>query len=195
MIACGRVSGVLFPRPTFCRLPFAPPHARCSLEHRSHVSVHGNVGDVSPPAVSYKTSSDSTLFLSLNMKLTFSAAFLTALFAATASASVAPTRRDIFAPPITSPSTGTVWPVKTIQTVTWDTSNPPDPITDRNRSSIRLTKGGRQLPVVLADQFDILLGKIDVEVPWATEGDDYALILFGDSGNWGETFTITGGPN
>ncbi|KAK0203260.1 hypothetical protein DFS33DRAFT_1385610 [Desarmillaria ectypa] len=128
------------------------------------------------------------------MKLTFSAASLVALLAATASASVAPTRRDIFAPPITSPTTGTVWTVKTTQNVTWDTSNPPSPITDRNRSSIRLTKGGRQLPVVLADQFDIMLGSIEVEVPWVSEGDDYALILFGDSGNWGKTFTITGGP-
>ncbi|SJL16052.1 uncharacterized protein ARMOST_19567 [Armillaria ostoyae] len=124
------------------------------------------------------------------MKLTFSTAFLTALFAAAASASVTPTRRDIFTPPITSPSTGTVWTVKTIQNVTWDTSNPPSPITDRNRSSIRLIKG-----VVLADQFDILLGSIEVQVPWVSEGDDYSLALFGDSGNRGKSFTITGGPS
>ncbi|KAK0442658.1 hypothetical protein EV421DRAFT_571007 [Armillaria borealis] len=129
------------------------------------------------------------------MKLSFSTAFFTALFAAAASASVTPTRRDIFTPPITSPSTGTVWTVKTIQNVTWDTSNPPSPITDRNRSSIRLIKGGGQLPVVLADQFDILLGSIEVQVPWVIEGDDYALVLFGNSGNRGKSFTIIGGPS
>ncbi len=28
----------------------------------------------------------------------------------------------------------------------------------------------------MADEFDILLGKIDVKVPWVTEGDDYAII-------------------
>ncbi|KAK0220672.1 hypothetical protein IW262DRAFT_1462025 [Armillaria fumosa] len=133
------------------------------------------------------------------MKLMFSTAFFTsALFAVAASASVTPTRRDIFAPPITSPTTGTVWTVKTIQNVTWDTSNPPSPITDRNRSSIRLIKSGGQLPgksFVLADQFDILLGSIEVEVPWVVQGDDYSLVLFGDSGNRGEPFTITGGPS
>ncbi|KAK0184950.1 hypothetical protein F5146DRAFT_209885 [Armillaria mellea] len=129
------------------------------------------------------------------MKLTFSTAFFTALLAVTASASVAPTRRDIFTPPITSPTTGTVWTVKTIQNVTWDTSNPPSPITDRNRSSIRLIKSGGQLPVVLADQFDIMLGWIEVEVPWVIEGNDYSLVLFGDSGNRGKPFTITGGPS
>ncbi|KAG7443506.1 uncharacterized protein BT62DRAFT_1078558 [Guyanagaster necrorhizus] len=126
------------------------------------------------------------------MKLAFSTAFLVAFFArSTASAAV---RRDIFDPPILSPGSGTVWMVKTTQNVSWDTSNPPEPITDRNHSSIRLTKGGRQLPLVLADQFDILLGSIEVEVPWVTEGDDYSIILFGDSGNWGETFSIKGGP-
>ncbi|KAK0216626.1 hypothetical protein EDD85DRAFT_743705, partial [Armillaria nabsnona] len=104
-------------------------------------------------------------------------------------------RRDIFTPPITSPSTGTVWTVKTIQNVTWDTSNPPSPITDRNRSSIMLVKSGGQLPgksLVLVDQFDILLGSIEVQVPWVIEGDDYALVLFGNSGNRGGSFTITG---
>ncbi|KAK0481205.1 hypothetical protein EDD18DRAFT_1085393 [Armillaria luteobubalina] len=126
------------------------------------------------------------------MKVAFSTAFLTALFAgASASAAV---RRDIFDPPILSPSTGTTWTVNTTQTVSWDTSNPPNSITDRNHSSIRLIKGGRQLPVVLADEFDILLGKIDVVVPWVIEGDDYAIVLFGDSGNRGEEFSIKGGP-
>ncbi|KAK0481206.1 hypothetical protein EDD18DRAFT_797390 [Armillaria luteobubalina] len=126
------------------------------------------------------------------MKVAFSTAFLTALFAG-ASASAVVTR-DIFNPPILSPTTGTTWTVNTTQTVSWDTSNPPDLITGRNFSSIRLTKGGRQLPVVLADQFDILLGKIDVKVPWVTEGDDYTIILFGDSGNWSNDFSIKGGP-
>ncbi|KAK0216664.1 hypothetical protein EDD85DRAFT_894629 [Armillaria nabsnona] len=126
------------------------------------------------------------------MKIAFSTAFLTALFAgASASAAV---RRDIFNPPILSPSTGTTWRVNTTQTVSWDTSNPPDLITGRNFSSIRLTKGDRQLPVVLADKFDILLGKIKVVVPWVTEGDDYTIILFGDSGNWSKKFSIKGGP-
>uniref|UniRef100_A0A8H8CF13 Uncharacterized protein n=1 Tax=Psilocybe cubensis TaxID=181762 RepID=A0A8H8CF13_PSICU len=36
-------------------------------------------------------------------------------------------RRDVIAPRITSPNAQTVWPIGTVQTVTWDTSNfPPD---------------------------------------------------------------------
>ncbi|KAK0201322.1 hypothetical protein DFS33DRAFT_1266220, partial [Desarmillaria ectypa] len=130
-----------------------------------------------------------------NMKFTFSTAFLTALLAAaTVSASATHTKRDIFDPPILSPTTGTTWTIKTAQTVSWDTSNPPDLITNRNHSSIRLIKGGRFLPVVLADEFDILLGSIEVQVPWVVEGNDYALVLFGDSGNVGKEFSIKGGP-
>ncbi|KAK0184917.1 hypothetical protein F5146DRAFT_1072651, partial [Armillaria mellea] len=128
------------------------------------------------------------------MKVVFSAAFLAALFAgASASAVVVP--RDIFSPPVLSPTTGTTWMVKTTQTVYWDTSSPPDNITGRNSSTIRLAKGGSQLPVVLADGFDILLGKIGIEVPWVTEGDDYAIVLMGDSGNVGKQFSIQGGPS
>ncbi len=68
--------------------------------------------------------------------------------------------------------------------------------------------------MVLADKFDILLGKIRIVVPWVTEGDDYTIIreysslswkcgmipltivpvVFGDSGNWSEKFSIKGGP-
>ncbi len=66
--------------------------------------------------------------------------------------------------------------------------------------------------MVLADKFDILLGKIHIVVPWVTEGDDYTIIreysfqsgitssdnlervVFGDSGNWSKRFSIKGGP-
>ncbi|KAK0184920.1 hypothetical protein F5146DRAFT_937893 [Armillaria mellea] len=126
------------------------------------------------------------------MKIAFSTAFLTALFAGASATAVLP--RDIFNPPILSPTTGTTWTVNTTQTVSWDTSNPPNPITGRNFSSIRLVKADRQLPIILADGFDILLGKIDITVPWVVEGDDYAITLFGDSGNRGDKFTIKGGP-
>ncbi|KAL1945505.1 hypothetical protein VTO73DRAFT_2356 [Trametes versicolor] len=44
--------------------------------------------------------------------------------------------------------------------------------------------------VILADGFDILLGRIEVTVPWVFEGDDYSVVLMGDSGNWGQEFTI-----
>ncbi|KAK0202269.1 hypothetical protein DFS33DRAFT_1353806 [Desarmillaria ectypa] len=125
------------------------------------------------------------------MKLTFSTAFFTALIAAAYATPAA--KRDIFNPPILSPTTGTTWLVDTTQTVSWDTSNPPHVITNRNHSSIRLTKGGAFLPFVLASEFDILLGKIKVKVPSVAEGHDYAIVLFGDSGNVGKEFSIKGG--
>ncbi|KAK0203295.1 hypothetical protein DFS33DRAFT_1489285 [Desarmillaria ectypa] len=125
------------------------------------------------------------------MKFAFSTTFFTALIAVACATPAA--KRDIFNPPILSPTTGTTWFVETTQTVSWDTSNPPDLITNRNHSSIRLTKGGAFLPFVLASEFDILLGKIKVNVPLVAEGDDYAIVLFGDSGNLGKEFSIKGG--
>lgn len=126
------------------------------------------------------------------MKLTLPITMLTALVASAFATPIHVTR-DVYAPPVTSPNVSTVWTVNTTQTVTWDTSNPPAQITNR-LGSIRLRKGDSTLPLVLADGFDILLGKFEVTVPWVTEGDDYAIVLFGDSGNWSPEFTITGGP-
>ncbi|PBK99802.1 hypothetical protein ARMGADRAFT_1008289 [Armillaria gallica] len=126
------------------------------------------------------------------MKLTLPITMLTALVASAFATPIHVTR-DVYAPPVTSPNVSTVWTVNTTQTVTWDTSNPPAQITNR-LGSIRLRKGDSTLPLVLADGFDILLGKFEVTVPWVTEGDDYVIVLFGDSGNWSPEFTITGGP-
>ncbi|KAK0458357.1 uncharacterized protein EV420DRAFT_1270672 [Desarmillaria tabescens] len=126
------------------------------------------------------------------MKLAFSTALFTALF--TAASATPATKRDIYTPPVLSPTTGKTWLVETTQTVSWDTSNPPDLISNRNESRIVLTKGGFFLPYILADRFDILLGSIEVKVPLVAEGDDYAVVLFGDSGNFGKQFSIKGGP-
>jgi len=56
---------------------------------------------------------------------------------------------------------------------------------------IRLVKGGIALPLILQEGFDILLGRIEVEVPWVVDGSDYQLVLFGDSGNFSPNFIIT----
>ncbi|KAK0458315.1 uncharacterized protein EV420DRAFT_1643184 [Desarmillaria tabescens] len=124
------------------------------------------------------------------MKLAFSTAFFTALLAAAVPAS----KRDIFDPPILSPTTSTTWLVGMTQTVSWDTFNPPELITGRNYSSIRLNKVGLFLPFVFADEFDIMLGRFEIKVPLVAEGDDYAFVLFGDSRNVGKEFSIKGGP-
>lgn len=46
--------------------------------------------------------------------------------------------------------------------------------------------------VILAENFSILLGRIEVTVPWVEDGSDYQIVLFGDSGNFSPTFTING---
>ncbi|KAK0239207.1 hypothetical protein EDD85DRAFT_829431 [Armillaria nabsnona] len=125
------------------------------------------------------------------MKLTLHITMLTALVASVFATPIY-IPRDVYSPPITSPDANTVWTVNTTQTVTWDTSNAPVNIS--NRASIWLKKGDYAFGTELAVDFDLRSGKQDVTVPWVVEGDDYIIVLFGDSGNWSPEFTITGGP-
>ncbi|KAJ7103885.1 hypothetical protein C8R44DRAFT_808305 [Mycena epipterygia] len=99
--------------------------------------------------------------------------------------------RDVFTPPVTYPHAGTVWFVGQTHNVTWDTSDAPVNITNKI-GFIMLRKGGLTTPVILQENFSILLGRIEVKVPWVEDGDDYELVLFGDSGNFSPVFTING---
>ncbi|KAK0214875.1 hypothetical protein IW262DRAFT_1403502 [Armillaria fumosa] len=120
--------------------------------------------------------------------------FITALFALLFPLSVlsAPVlvSRDVYAPPVTLPGTGSVWTVGSKQTVTWDASSPPTQITNPT-GFVRLRKANKTDSTDLASGFSILDGQVEVTVPNVEPGDDYRIVLFGDSGNWGETFTIT----
>jgi len=97
--------------------------------------------------------------------------------------------RDVFVPPITYPHSGTVWKVGQRHNVTWDTSNRPVRITN-SVGRILLRRGDRTTSLVLADNFSILLGRIEVVVPRVPHDSDYQLVLFGDSGNFSPKFTI-----
>ncbi|KAM5536530.1 hypothetical protein V8D89_009807 [Ganoderma adspersum] len=99
--------------------------------------------------------------------------------------------QDVFVPPVTYPTAGTVWTLGQTQNVTWDVSNAPQNITN-NKGMIILRKGGVSTPLILQNGFDIRLGSVEVTVPWVVEGTDYSFILFGDGGNYSPTFTITG---
>ncbi|KAK7016151.1 hypothetical protein R3P38DRAFT_3276413 [Favolaschia claudopus] len=72
-----------------------------------------------------------------------------------------------------------------------DNSNPPKQVTNKI-GRIMLHKGDLTTPVILADNFSILLGHIEVTVPWVEDGSDYQIVLFGDSGNFSPLFTISG---
>jgi len=97
--------------------------------------------------------------------------------------------RDVYVPPILYPTQGTVWIVGQQQYVTWNTSNPPADITNKV-GEIHLRKGGLASSSTLASNFSILLGRIGVTVPYVEDGDDYQIVLFGDSGNFSPKFTI-----
>ncbi|KAJ6511643.1 hypothetical protein DFH09DRAFT_1198206 [Mycena vulgaris] len=99
--------------------------------------------------------------------------------------------RDVYVPPVTYPHNGTVWTVGQRHNVTWDTTNPPVHITN-GIGRIMLRKGDLTTPVILQENFSILLGRIEVKVPWVEDGDDYRVVLFGDSGNFSPYFTING---
>ncbi|KAJ7097172.1 hypothetical protein B0H15DRAFT_825052 [Mycena belliarum] len=99
--------------------------------------------------------------------------------------------RDVFVPPVLEPTAGTVWVVGQPELVSWDTSSAPVNITNKV-GRIMLRKGGLTTSVTLADNFDILIGQITVTVPSVEDGDDYEVVLFGDSGNFSPPFTITG---
>ncbi|KAI0258672.1 hypothetical protein BC834DRAFT_835056 [Gloeopeniophorella convolvens] len=98
--------------------------------------------------------------------------------------------RDVYAPPVTYPHAGTVWKVGQYHNVTWDTSDPPQNITNAV-GRIVLVKNGEETNFTLASCFYILIGRITVQVPEVAPGSDYSLVLFGDSGNFSPTFTIT----
>ncbi|KAI0066452.1 hypothetical protein BV25DRAFT_1912525 [Artomyces pyxidatus] len=117
----------------------------------------------------------------------FAAAFLS-LAAAAPLASLE--LRDVYTPPVLYPHAGTVWKIGNHHNVTWNTTDPPKQITNPI-GQIYLTKNLINLNISLASGFNILDGRIVVKVPDVTPGDKYAVVLFGDSGNFSPFFTIT----
>ena len=98
--------------------------------------------------------------------------------------------RDVFVPPVTSPTTGDQWSIGSQQNVTWDTSDAPESITNRQGQVVLAKSGLLDVEHPLASGFDILQGWITVTVPDVTPGDDYTIVLFGDSGNDSGVFSI-----
>ncbi|KAF9443108.1 hypothetical protein P691DRAFT_809448 [Macrolepiota fuliginosa MF-IS2] len=122
------------------------------------------------------------------MFMKLSAVAVTLLAAFTGVSHAAPL--DVYAPPLLTPTAGEVLIVGNQQNVTWDTSRPPQHITNRTGTLV-LAKGGIQdYKNPLATGFDILDGWHIITVPNVQEGDDYQLVLFGDSGNYGPKFSI-----
>ncbi|KIY45186.1 hypothetical protein FISHEDRAFT_5943, partial [Fistulina hepatica ATCC 64428] len=103
-------------------------------------------------------------------------------------------KRDVWDPPITYPTTGTIWDVGSTYTVTWDTSDPPSQVTNYNGELLLgyLEDGSENLMVgdPLAQNFNLTDGSVDITVPDVATRDDYIVVLLGDSGNASPEFTI-----
>ncbi|KAF8997913.1 hypothetical protein BDQ17DRAFT_1362831 [Cyathus striatus] len=99
--------------------------------------------------------------------------------------------RDVFVPPILYPHAGTVWKVGQHHNVTWDVSDAPAQITNPVGQVFLRQNGLTQLSNPLAQGFNILDGRVVIQVPNVAPAKDYQLVLFGDSGNFSPLFTIT----
>ncbi|KAF9241610.1 hypothetical protein BU15DRAFT_60866 [Melanogaster broomeanus] len=103
---------------------------------------------------------------------------------------ISPVTRDVWVPPITYPTSDTVWTVGVTYTVTWDATSPPSQVTNP-QGKIYLRQGGATQADPIAQDFPLSDGHADVTVPAGTQpGNDWEVVLFGDSGNWSPTFTI-----
>ncbi|KIM35887.1 hypothetical protein M413DRAFT_14272 [Hebeloma cylindrosporum] len=106
-------------------------------------------------------------------------------------------RRDVIVPKITNPKAGAVWPVGSVQTVTWDTSNfPPDSqITNPIGKVILGFDENDSLNLAfehpLAQNFKLRDGSVKITVPNVPLRTDYLIVLMGDSGNTSPQFAIT----
>jgi len=121
---------------------------------------------------------------------TFSTVFAALLVLFSLASALPLTRRDVWDPPVLTPTTGTVWTVGQSYNVTWNTTNPPAEITN-TIGTVYLRQGDETLvDSPLAGNFSILLGSVEVTVPDVTPGDDWIIVLMGDSGNWSPEFTI-----
>ncbi|KAJ7677472.1 hypothetical protein B0H17DRAFT_1207028 [Mycena rosella] len=117
---------------------------------------------------------------------------LFAVFSLVASAPAPLLQRDVYSPPVLYPRNGTVWRVGEHHNVTWDISNAPEHITN-NIGMVILCRDHELLDLdrPLAKNFNILIARHEIVVPDVEPGNNYRILVFGDSGNTGEMFTIT----
>ncbi|KZT11972.1 uncharacterized protein LAESUDRAFT_719922 [Laetiporus sulphureus 93-53] len=123
----------------------------------------------------------------MNKFTTLFAFFLCSFFALV---SAFPVARDVYVPQITSPTADTIWIAGEKYNVTWDTSDAPVNITNYLGRVVLATNYVEDYEHPLASNFSILLGSIEVTAPNVTTGNDYSIVLFGDSGNYSPEFTI-----
>jgi len=98
---------------------------------------------------------------------------------------------DVFTPKIVQPNHTTVWVTGEYVTVVWETDKAPENIS--NAASIRLGVCHQDSDEIIRD-FDLRSGEASFLVPYYPPGDNYCIILFGDSGDVSEPFSINPAP-
>ncbi|KAK0201857.1 hypothetical protein DFS33DRAFT_1245337, partial [Desarmillaria ectypa] len=104
--------------------------------------------------------------------------------------------RDVYSPKITNPTACTTWFNGSRVTVTWDTSNPPQNLTNKEGKIVLGFMDGQDddehlnMLHPLAEGFDIMAGTISFLVPDVTPRHGYIVVLLGDSGDHSPEFTI-----
>ncbi|EKM51842.1 uncharacterized protein PHACADRAFT_31642 [Phanerochaete carnosa HHB-10118-sp] len=98
---------------------------------------------------------------------------------------------DLWIPPVIEPSADTVWVVGQFYNITWDNSDPPVNITD-SLGHAYLVKDFLLDPnqPQIASNFPLRQGWVTVQAPDVAPADDYSILLFGDSSNFGPEFSI-----
>jgi len=115
-------------------------------------------------------------------------------------APVQPVEMIAFAPTITSPKGGEVWPTSSQQTVGWATDNVPSEIQD---TTVIVLLGysandseNLDYKNPLASGVPIMDGTVQITVPQnLTLRTDYIIVLIGDSGDASNPFTILPTPS
>lgn len=103
--------------------------------------------------------------------------------------------RDVFVPPIESPTEGDIWLIASEQTVTWSIDDIPEHVTNPTGKLVLGKLNGDQehlyTDIALAEGFPITDKNVTIIVPKVDPADNYIVVLFGDSGNRSPPFTIT----
>lgn len=98
--------------------------------------------------------------------------------------------KDVWAPAILSPNKTSEWTVGSSQEVIWDLSDRPAQITNPNGTIYLIVNNLIDFSHELTSGFLLTEGAVEITVPQVPAGE-YAIVLFGDSGNWSSNFTIT----
>ncbi|KAI9458134.1 hypothetical protein BJY52DRAFT_436966 [Lactarius psammicola] len=104
-------------------------------------------------------------------------------------------KRIVVSPQITCPKASTTWNVGDKAIVTWDTSGIPQPSNFTGQLLLGyLTSDSENLDIdhPLAQDFLLSRGSVQITVPNVPDGNNYIVVLFGDSGNPLPQFTTTG---